>query len=176
MSKRGANLAARKRGLNHHHVGKRCVKPKTSAEGSPIPQGPQTTPSSPDPAPSPTPEPTSNTNTNPSNTNTNPSNTNTNPNNNSGNAPDADAQEWLSAHNTARANYGAAPLTWSDDLANAAQRWGSGCKFQHSGGTLGQFGENLAAQTGSMTPAQATQMWMDEAGGPVPRSKQLNSL
>ena len=156
LSKRGRNLAARKRGINHHHIGKRCVKPKTGPviiEASPTPQQPETT-STPEPAPSSSspPEPTPT-----------PANNNNNNNNPGGSAPDADAQQWLDAHNTARANHGAPPLTWSTDLADAAQRWGSGCNFVHSGGTLGDFGENLAAQTGSMTPAEATQMWMDEA-------------
>jgi len=34
-------------------------------------------------------------------------------------------------------------------LASKAQQWANGCVFQHSGGSLGPFGENLAAGTGS---------------------------
>lgn len=51
-----------------------------------------------------------------------------------------DIQAYLSAHNSIRAQHGAAPLTWSDQLAGKAQQWANGCKFQHSGGTLGAFG------------------------------------
>jgi len=181
--KRATNLVARKRELNHHRrIGKRCTKPKTTSstpvpvtvedpvtvEAIPTPQQPQATPSSSEPAPSPTPtpEPTndnSNNNNNGSGSNDNNNNNNGN-NNNAGNtAPDDLAQQWLDRHNAARAAHGAPALTWSNDLANAALSWASGCKFKHSGGTLGRFGENLAAQTGSMSPAQAVQMWMDEA-------------
>jgi uncharacterized protein YkwD len=55
----------------------------------------------------------------------------------------------LSAHNSFRAQHGASPLSWSDDLASKAQQWANGCDFKHSGGSLGPFGENLAAGTGS---------------------------
>jgi len=55
----------------------------------------------------------------------------------------------LSAHNSFRASHGAPAMTWSNNLAAAAQSWANGCKFKHSGGTLGPFGENLAAGTGS---------------------------
>jgi len=69
----------------------------------------------------------------------------------------------LTAHNSVRANHGAAALTWSDDLASKAQQWANGCKFQHSGGTLGRFGENLAAGTGSSYGiSQAIKSWTDE--------------
>jgi len=46
----------------------------------------------------------------------------------------------LSAHNSFRASHGAPAMTWSNNLAAAAQSWANGCKFKHSGGTLGPFG------------------------------------
>ena len=144
VSKRAINLVARKRDLNHHHIAKRCVRPKaTPPANAETPQDPQTTPQTTPASSTPAPEPTNNNN------------------NNNNNAPDDLAQQWLNAHNKNRAAHGASALTWSNDLANTALSWGSGCNFEHSGG---QFGENLAAQTGSMTPDQAVQMWMDEVG------------
>jgi len=46
----------------------------------------------------------------------------------------------LSAHNSFRAQHGASPLSWSDELAGKAQQWASACVFKHSGGSLGPFG------------------------------------
>ncbi|KAH9064170.1 PR-1-like protein [Lactarius vividus] len=70
---------------------------------------------------------------------------------------------YLSAHNNVRAQHGANPLTWSDALSSKAQQWADGCHFEHSGGTLGRFGENLAAGTGSgYTIATAVKSWTDE--------------
>ena len=46
----------------------------------------------------------------------------------------------LNAHNDFRAQHGAAPLTWSDTLANAAQSWADRCVFEHSGGAVGPYG------------------------------------
>jgi uncharacterized protein YkwD len=57
-----------------------------------------------------------------------------------GSTPESDIQAYLSGHNSVRAQHGAAALTWSDDLAGKAQQWANGCKFQHSGGSLGPFG------------------------------------
>jgi len=55
-------------------------------------------------------------------------------------------------------------LTWSDQLASKAQQWANNCKFQHSGGSLGPFGENLAAGTGSSYNIQAAiKSWTDES-------------
>ena len=62
-----------------------------------------------------------------------------------------------------RAQHGAADLTWSDDLAASAQTWANNCVFKHSGGTLGPFGENLAAGTGSSYGiASAVKSWTHE--------------
>ncbi|KAH0590520.1 hypothetical protein H2248_000667 [Termitomyces sp. 'cryptogamus'] len=76
----------------------------------------------------------------------------------------SDIDAYLSAHNTVRAQHGAAPLTWSNDLASKAQTWANKCVFQHSGGSLGPYGENLAAGTGSSYGIQAAiKSWTDEA-------------
>ncbi|KAI0073539.1 PR-1-like protein [Panus rudis PR-1116 ss-1] len=78
-------------------------------------------------------------------------------------ASDSDVQQYLSAHNTVRAQHGAAPLTWSNEAAAKAQEWANRCVFKHSGGTLGPFGENLAAGTGdSYDIATAIKSWTDE--------------
>ncbi|OCH96482.1 PR-1-like protein [Obba rivulosa] len=78
-------------------------------------------------------------------------------------ASQSDINEYLSDHNTVRAQHGAAPLTWNNTLADAAQQWANNCVFQHSGGTLGPFGENLAAGTGSSYGIDAAiQSWTSE--------------
>lgn len=73
----------------------------------------------------------------------------------------------MNEHNRFRALHGAAPLTWSQTLADAAASWASHCVFQHSGGTLGPYGENLAANAGEGTGTTAAlagiQLWEDEA-------------
>ncbi|KAK0441343.1 PR-1 protein [Armillaria borealis] len=66
-------------------------------------------------------------------------------------------------HNTYRAQYGAAPLTWSDALYPGTSQWASQCKFQHSNGQ-GKYGENLAAGTGAAYGfSNGLKSWMDEA-------------
>ncbi|KAF9569743.1 PR-1-like protein [Agrocybe pediades] len=93
--------------------------------------------------------------------------------NNGGNGAtsQADIQAYLAGHNTIRAQHGASPLTWSDNLAAKAQQWANGCKFQHSGGSLGPFGENLAAGTGSdYDIAAAIKSWTDEVSQYNPNS------
>lgn len=39
-------------------------------------------------------------------------------------------------------------MTWSQTLADAAQKWGSRCVFAHSQGAVGPYGENIAAAAG----------------------------
>jgi len=81
---------------------------------------------------------------------------------------------FLSLHNQIRSQHGAVALTWSDTLANAGKGWADKCVFEHSGGQLGAFGENLAAGTGSSYDVTAAmKSWTDEisqydAGNPVP--------
>lgn len=52
----------------------------------------------------------------------------------------SDISQYLSAHNSVRTRHGASDLTWSDTLASVAQQWADGCKFTHSGGSLGPYG------------------------------------
>jgi uncharacterized protein YkwD len=75
-----------------------------------------------------------------------------------------DIGEYLKGHNDFRKKHGASALTWNDNLASKAQQWANGCIFEHSKGTLGKFGENLAAGTGSgYTIASAIKSWTDES-------------
>jgi hypothetical protein len=73
-----------------------------------------------------------------------------------------DQQAYLDAHNSFRAQHGAAPLVWNQTLSDAGASWAGRCKFEHSGGVLGPFGENLAAGTNE-TPEGAVKSWTDEA-------------
>ncbi|EJD40057.1 PR-1-like protein [Auricularia subglabra TFB-10046 SS5] len=57
----------------------------------------------------------------------------------------SDIDAYLKGHNDERAKHGANPLKWNGNLAAKAQQWANGCVFQHSGGSLGPYGENLAA-------------------------------
>ncbi|KAF7329456.1 PR-1-like protein [Mycena kentingensis (nom. inval.)] len=78
-------------------------------------------------------------------------------------ASTADVNAYLAGHNTVRAKHGAVPLVWSNTLAAAAQVWADKCVFEHSGGTLGPFGENLAAGSGDFSIAAGVKAWTDEA-------------
>ncbi|KAJ6575632.1 CAP domain-containing protein [Mycena vulgaris] len=84
----------------------------------------------------------------------------------------ADEQAYLKGHNSIRAQHGAKPLTWSDNAAAKAQQWANGCVFKHSGGTLGPFGENLAAGTGDFSIAAAVKAWTDEVSEYNPSNPQ----
>jgi len=75
----------------------------------------------------------------------------------------AEQAAYLDSHNANRAQHGAAPLAWDASLASAAQTWANGCIFAHSGGTVGPYGENLAAGTGTFGPEEAVRAWTDEA-------------
>ncbi|OCH96011.1 PR-1-like protein, partial [Obba rivulosa] len=62
---------------------------------------------------------------------------------------------YLSGHNDLRAQHGAAPLSWSEDLQDKAQSYADSCHFAHSDGALGPVGENLGAGTGTFTAEEA---------------------
>ncbi|KAF7306661.1 SCP domain-containing protein [Mycena indigotica] len=88
-------------------------------------------------------------------------------------ASNADVQAYLKGHNSIRAKHGAVDVTWSNEAAAKAQQWADLCTNQHSGGTLGPFGENLAAGTGSYSISEAVKDWTDEVtdynpGNPKP--------
>ncbi|TFK85742.1 PR-1-like protein [Polyporus arcularius HHB13444] len=86
---------------------------------------------------------------------------------------DTDIAAYLFAHNSIRSQHGVGPLSWSDDLASKAQSWADNCVFQHSGGKLGPFGENLAAGTGSNYGiGPAVKSWTDEVSQYDPNSPQ----
>ncbi|KAK0233449.1 CAP domain-containing protein [Armillaria fumosa] len=83
----------------------------------------------------------------------------------------SDINAYLEGHNTFRAQHGASDLTWSNELAGKAQQWANGCVFKHSGGSLGSFGENLAAGTDSgYTISSAIKSWTDEASSYDPNN------
>lgn len=66
--------------------------------------------------------------------------------------------------NKVRASHKAQDLTWSTELEAAAQQWANKCIWEHSGGQVGAFGENLFLGSGNgYTPADAVQDWAAEA-------------
>merc|ERR1711924_563372 len=76
-------------------------------------------------------------------------------------ASQSEINQWLSATNADRAKHGAAPVTWSNELATYAQNWANRGQFAHSNcyGNV-KAGENLAA--GYRTIAQAVAGWYGE--------------
>jgi pathogenesis-related protein 1 len=77
-------------------------------------------------------------------------------------APSADDQKtYLDLHNTLRAQHHADALTWNQTLSDAAASWAGKCVFEHSGGKLGPYGENLSAGF-PLDVKGAVQMWINE--------------
>ncbi|KAJ4823029.1 hypothetical protein Tsubulata_009239 [Turnera subulata] len=72
-------------------------------------------------------------------------------------------QDYLDAHNSARAAVGVDPLTWDNTLADYAQNYANqrvvDCNLVHSGGP---YGENIAWSSGDMSGTAAVQMWVGE--------------
>ena len=71
-------------------------------------------------------------------------------------------QDYLDAHNSARAAVGVTPLTWDNNVAAYAQNYANqrqDCNLVHSGG---QYGENLAMGTGELSGVDAVNMWVGE--------------
>lgn len=113
-------------------------EPQTQPQPEPQPQQPQ-----PQPQPVPQPEPQ-------------PQQPQPQPQN-------ADIQVYLDGHNNLRRKHGANDLIWSDEAAAKALQWASACQFKHSGGTLGSFGENLAAGNGdTYGPNDGMDSWAAE--------------
>ncbi|ORY29171.1 CAP domain-containing protein [Naematelia encephala] len=71
---------------------------------------------------------------------------------------DQSADAWVKAHNAARNEYQAGNVTWNSDLVTIAQSNAQLCTGKHS-----NAGENIAAQSGSLTPQGSVDMWMSEA-------------
>ncbi|KAJ6751090.1 hypothetical protein OIU85_001599 [Salix viminalis] len=72
-------------------------------------------------------------------------------------------QDFLRAHNTARASVGVGPMRWSSTVAAYARNYTNGlrrrCKMVHS---CGPYGENLARGSANLTGTAAVKMWVDE--------------
>lgn len=72
-------------------------------------------------------------------------------------------QDYLNAHNAARAQVGVAPLSWDTNLANYAQRYADSrigdCNLVLSGGP---YGENLAKSTGDLSGTAAVNLFVSE--------------
>lgn len=92
-----------------------------------------------------------------------------------GGSGNADQDAYLAAHNNVRRNHGAVDLTWSDELAAAAQTWANNCQWKHSQGAVGKFGENLAGGT-NLGIAAAVKLWTDEVGECMLESALLSEL
>ncbi|XP_076896492.1 pathogenesis-related leaf protein 4-like [Bidens hawaiensis] len=72
-------------------------------------------------------------------------------------------QDYLDAHNAARAQVGVGNMVWNTTVAayaqnNANQRIGD-CNLIHSGGP---YGENLAEGSGTFTGTATVNLWVDE--------------
>ncbi|KDP35900.1 hypothetical protein JCGZ_09872 [Jatropha curcas] len=72
-------------------------------------------------------------------------------------------QDYVNAHNTARAAVGVGPVTWDNTVAayarNYANRHIGDCRLVHSGGP---YGENLAGSSGYLSGTAAVKLWVDE--------------
>ncbi|KAJ9705385.1 hypothetical protein PVL29_003437 [Vitis rotundifolia] len=73
-------------------------------------------------------------------------------------------QDYLNAHNTARAQVGVGPMSWDNTVATYAQNYANkrigDCNLVHSGGP---YGENLAWGSGTpLTGTAAVNMWVGE--------------
>ncbi|XP_062177576.1 pathogenesis-related protein 1-like [Alnus glutinosa] len=72
-------------------------------------------------------------------------------------------QDYLKAHNDARAAVGVPALTWDDKVAAYAQDYANkrigDCSLVHSGGP---YGENIAWGSADLSGTAAVKMWVDE--------------
>ncbi len=80
---------------------------------------------------------------------------------------DAEAQQILKAHNSARSNVGVAPLQWSAAVSKYAQEWATylalenDCHVQHRENR--PYGENLYWNSGGAVPSTVVSAWTVEA-------------
>ncbi|KAH7518524.1 hypothetical protein FEM48_Zijuj09G0180800 [Ziziphus jujuba var. spinosa] len=72
-------------------------------------------------------------------------------------------QDFVDAHNAARAEVGVGPITWNNTVAAYAKRYAEqrrkDCSMVHSGGP---YGENLALGYRFMSGGDAVRMWVSE--------------
>ncbi|KNA10281.1 hypothetical protein SOVF_145660 [Spinacia oleracea] len=73
-------------------------------------------------------------------------------------------QDYVNAHNAARAAVGVGNIRWDERVADYARRYANqrrgDCVMQHS---VGPYGENLASGSGAfMTGTAAVKLWVDE--------------
>ncbi|CAN0921007.1 Pathogenesis-related protein 1 [Linum grandiflorum] len=72
-------------------------------------------------------------------------------------------QDYINAHNRARAAVGVGRMRWDNRVAAFARDYGNkikaNCDFKHSGGP---YGENLAFGRPDITGTKSVQMWVDE--------------
>ncbi|KAJ4716069.1 Pathogenesis-related protein 1 [Melia azedarach] len=72
-------------------------------------------------------------------------------------------QDFVNAHNAARAEVGVGPITWNDSVAAYAQDYADhrigDCNLDHS---MGPYGENLAEGYGKLDGVDAVKMWVSE--------------
>uniref|UniRef100_A0A1J3E4A1 Pathogenesis-related protein 1 n=1 Tax=Noccaea caerulescens TaxID=107243 RepID=A0A1J3E4A1_NOCCA len=72
-------------------------------------------------------------------------------------------QDFLAAHNQARAEVGVGPLRWDERVAAYARDYANkrkaDCALQHSSGP---YGENIAWSSGRMSGVEAVNMWVKE--------------
>ncbi|XP_021717174.1 pathogenesis-related protein PRB1-3-like [Chenopodium quinoa] len=72
-------------------------------------------------------------------------------------------QDYVDAHNAARAAVGVGNIQWDDQVAAYAQQYANqrinDCALQHSGGP---YGENIVAGPGDASGTDAVKIWVDE--------------
>lgn len=79
-------------------------------------------------------------------------------------APQVDPQVYLDAHNDVRRRARVSDLEWSNDLQGKAQAYANQCQLKHSDGSIGPFGENLAAATGTFGARRAVALFVKDKG------------
>ncbi|XP_041013707.1 basic form of pathogenesis-related protein 1-like [Juglans microcarpa x Juglans regia] len=72
-------------------------------------------------------------------------------------------QDFVNAHNAARARVGVGPIHWNYTIAAYAQNYANkrigDCNLEHS---MGPYSENLAGGWSGLTAVDAVKMWVDE--------------
>ncbi|XP_023554792.1 pathogenesis-related protein 1-like [Cucurbita pepo subsp. pepo] len=73
------------------------------------------------------------------------------------------SQDFVDAHNAARAQVGVGPIQWDETVANYARQYANqrakDCQMVHSNGP---YGENLAGSSADLSCTDAVQMWVNE--------------